>query len=131
MIRSILQKLGWNKADETPKAVSIDVPEDVIREKMKNSLDFRMKVTESADISAFCKTCEKPMFIAQDEMLLWFHCKSCNRYSFDPPQNVGRNAAFAARGGRALEYEGCFIDFPPQLVPPTVFEAVVLRVTTA
>lgn len=127
MIKSILQKLGLGNGDETPEVVSINVSEDVIRQKMTESRDFRMTISAAGDLSAFCKTCEAEMFIAQDEMLIWFHCKGCKRFSFNPPGNVSRDTAFAVQDGKPLEYEAFFIDFPPQLQPPTVFESVLFR----
>lgn len=127
MIRSILHKLGWVEHTDEPEIVTISVPHEVIREKMNESRDFLMKTTEDGDVSAYCKGCEADMFVAQNEMLVWFHCKSCNRYSFNPPVNVKRDATFAAQDGKPLEYEGFFIDFPPQLKPPATFDSVVLK----
>lgn len=129
MIRSILHKLGWGKRNDKPEIVSIEVPNEVIREKMKEPRDFIMKITASGDVSAYCKRCSVEMFVAQDEMLIWFHCKACNCYSFNPPGNVKRDATFAAHDGKPLEYEAFFIDFPPQLQPPAVFDTVILRAT--
>ena len=131
MIRAILRKFGWGKRDDEPKVVSIDVSEDIIREKMKESRDFRMKVTEEGEVSAYCKGCESVMFVAQDEMLVWLHCTSCNRYSFDPHGNVKRNTDFAIKDGSPLECEGFFIDLPSQLQPPSIFDSTVLRTTRA
>lgn len=129
MFKSLLQKLGLNKRSDEPEIVRIDVPHELIREKMQGLRDFRMKITERGEVSAFCKGCEADIFVAQDDMLIWFHCKSCNRYSFNPPGNVERDAAYAAQDGKPLEYEGFFIDFPPQLQPPDVFDSVLLRTT--
>lgn len=129
MIREILQKFGWSKRNDVPAIVKIEVPDQVIREKMKESRDFIMKITAARDVSAYCKGCATDMFVAQDEMLIWFHCKSCNRYSFNPPGNVNRDANYAAQDGKPLEYEAFFIDFPPQLKPPAIFDSVLLRTT--
>ena len=117
-MKSLLRKIGLLKQEDSPEIVSLSVSEDVIREKITESRDFRLRVTEHGDVSAFGKNCESDVWLARDEMLIWFHCKSCNRYSFTPPGNINRDAAFAAKDGAPLEYECFFIDFPPQLQPP-------------
>jgi hypothetical protein len=128
MIKSILQKLGLRKAEETPEVVSIEVSEEVLRQKMAEPKDFRMRITPTGELSAFCKACDTDLYIARDEMLVWFHCKACNRYSFNPPDNVIRDATFAQREAKPFEYEAYFIDFPPQLQPPSAFDAIILTI---
>jgi len=102
-----------------PELVRVDIGEDKVREMLKGTRDFRIRVALDGTVTAHCKSCDVPMRTAEQGGIFWFRCPGCKRVSLCPAANIARDTQLAIKDGKPFEYELYFMrDLPPQLKSP-------------